>query len=107
MYTRLHQFLEKHKCLYLKQFGFRNTHSTNHALISITEKIKEALDNDIFSCGVFLDFQKAFDTVNHKILLEKMKHYGIRDIPLEWFSSYLQNRKQQPPSMTHTQLNYL
>ena len=53
MYTRLYNFLEKYNCLYKKQFGFRNSHSTNHALISITEKIRESLDNNEYSCGVF------------------------------------------------------
>ena len=67
MYSRLSKFLDKFDCLYKKQFGFRNAHSTNHALISITEEIRKALDNNKFSCGVFLDFQKAFDTVNYKI----------------------------------------
>ena len=95
MYTRIYNFLEKYNCLYKKQFGFRNSHSTNHALISITEKIRESLDNNEYSCGVFLDFQKAFDTVNHNILLKKLHHYGIRGITNDWFKSYLNNRTQQ------------
>ena len=95
MYTRLYNFLEKYNCLYKKQFGFRNSHSTNHALISITEKIRESLDNNEYSCGVFLDFQKAFDTVNHNILLKKLHHYGIRGITNDWFKRYLNNRTQQ------------
>ena len=70
MYTRLYNFLEKYNCLYKKQFGFRNSYLTNHALISITE-IGESLDNNEYSCGVFLDFQKVFDTVNDNILLKK------------------------------------
>ena len=70
MYTRLYNFLEKYNCLYKKQFGFRNSYLTNHALISITE-IRASLDNNEYSCGVFLDFQKVFDTVNDNILLKK------------------------------------
>ena len=85
MYSRLSKFLDKFDCLYKKQFGFRNTHSTSHALISITEEIRKALDNNEFSCGVFLDFQKAFDTVNHKILIDKLHHYGVRGVTLSWF----------------------
>ena len=95
MYLRLSKFLDKFHCLYKKQFGFRNAHSTNHALICITEEIRKALDNNKFSCGVFLDFQKPFDTVNYKILIDKLHHYGIRGVTLSWFESYLTNRIQQ------------
>ena len=82
IYTKLYNFLERYNCLYKKQFGFRNSHSTDHAFISITEKIRGSLDNNEYSCGVFLDFQKAFDTVNHNILLKKLHHYGIRGSPM-------------------------
>ena len=95
MYSRLSKFLDKFDCIYKKQFEFRNAHSTNHALISITEEIRKALDNNEFSCGVFLDFQKAFDTVNHKILIDKLHHYGVRGVTLSWFESYITNRIQQ------------
>ena len=81
LHERLYSFLEHNKCIYNLQFGFRPIHSTNHALISITEQIKTSLDKNKFACGVFLDFQKAFDTVNHKNLLSKLSHYGIRGIP--------------------------
>ena len=56
--------------------------------------IRSVLDNDQFTCGAFIDLQKAFDTVDHKILLSKMNHYGIKGIPYEWFKSYLTNRQQ-------------
>ena len=95
MHGRLYKFLNKTNRLYAKQFGFRNIHSTNHALISITEEIRRALDHDEFACGVFLDFQEAFDTVNHKILLTKMEYHGIRGLASDWFKSYLTNRVQQ------------
>ena len=77
------------------QFGFRKKHSTNHALLNIFENIKEKLDNKTFSCGVFIDLEKAFDTVNHKILVKKLEFYGIRGISNEWFCSYLSNRQQR------------
>ena len=77
----MNKFLENHKCFYKNQFGFRKKHSTNHALITITEKIRNVLDNNQYACGVLLDFQKAFDTVNHRILLSKLEYYGIRGIP--------------------------
>ena len=76
------------------QFGFRKKHSTEHALLSIIEEVRKNLDNGIYSCGVFVDLEKAFDTVNHQILLSKLDHYGIRDNALKWLKSYLSNRKQ-------------
>ena len=94
MYTRLYNFLDIHNCIYNLQFGFREKHSTNHALFSITEKIREALDNNNFACGIFIDLQKAFDTVDHNILLQKLNHYGIRGVANNWFNSYLSNRTQ-------------
>ena len=94
MYKRLYKFLEKYEILYALQFGFRSNHSIDHALVSLTEAIKNALDDRKFGCGIFLDLQKAFDTVNHNILLSKLEHYGIRGTALEWFKSYLSERKQ-------------
>ena len=76
------------------QFGFRQKHSTNHALLSMCQQIRETIDKGNLAVGVFVDFQKAFDTVNHEILLRKLEHYGIRGVPNQWFSSYL-NKKQQ------------
>ena len=94
MYSRLYSFLKIYNCLNELQFGFQANHSTAHALLSITEKIRNALDTDHFACGVFIDLRKAFDTVDHKILVKKLEHYGSRGIPKHWFSSYLSNRKQ-------------
>ena len=94
MKTRLYDFLEEHDILFKNQFGFRNKSSTAHSLIEITENIKESIDNGKYGCGVFIDLKKAFDTVNHKILLTKLEHYGIRGPILKWFESYLTDRKQ-------------
>ena len=94
IYKRLYNFLEIHKILYNLQFGFRASHSVDHALLSLTESIKNSLDNKKFGCRIFLDLQKVFDTVNHQILLDKLEHYGIRGTALTWFSSYLSNRSQ-------------
>ena len=74
--------------------GFRSKHSTIHALINITEYVRSALDEGKYACGIFVDLQKAFDTVNHKILLDKLSHYGIHGNMNEWFKSYLQGRNQ-------------
>ena len=85
LYQRLYSFFEHDKCIYNLQFSFRPIHSTNHALVSITEQIKTALNKNKFACGFFLDSQKALDSVNHKILLSKLSHYGIRDSPHKLF----------------------
>ena len=80
---------EKFDCL-TQQFGFRAKYSTTHALINITEKIRSVLDQNKVACSIFVDLQKAFDTVNHKIILEKLNYYGFRGIINFWFQSYLQ-----------------
>ena len=95
IYKRIYSFIEKNKCLYSLQFGFRAKHSTTHSLINITEKIRFALDHNKVACGIFVDLQKAFDTVNHEILLDKLNHYGFRGIINDWFRSYLHERKQK------------
>ena len=92
MYSRLFTFLNLHNQLYCRQFGFRKSHSTMHTLINIVERIRESLDKGEYACGVFVDLQKAFDTVDHKILLHKLDHYGIRGPAKQWFKSYLSNR---------------
>ena len=79
VYSRLYSFLEIHECIYVLQFGFRSKHSTNHALTSLTETIREALDNSNYAFGIFVDFQKAFDTVNH-ILLITYSYFKIRPL---------------------------
>ena len=94
IHKKLYNFLEEHNILYHNQHGFRKNNSTIHALMQITERIKTSIDSGKFGCGIFIDLRKAFDTVNHNVLLTKLEHYGIRDSMLKWFQSYLSGRKQ-------------
>ena len=93
-YNRLAPFLKVQKILFELQFGFRTNHSTDMALTILLDKIINALEKGHIMVGIFLDFSKAFDTVNHKILLDKLNIYGIRRIANDWISSYLSNRTQ-------------
>ena len=94
MYSGFYAFLEKYKLLFKKQFGFRNNHSTSHALISLIDLVRKYLDNNYFACGVFINLQKAFDTVNREIFLVKLDFYGIRGLANGWLKSFLENKKQ-------------
>ena len=77
MYTFLYTFLDYNNIIYDLQFGFRQQHSTFYALINITENIRKALDDGNIGCEIFVDLQKAFETVDHQILLAKLNHYRI------------------------------
>ena len=80
--------------LYNLQFGFRASHTINHARVSLTESAKNTLDSKNFRSGIFFDLKKAFETVHHQILLKKLDHYRVRGIALSWLNSYLSNREQ-------------
>jgi hypothetical protein len=94
MYTRISEFLNETKSLFEYQFGFRKSYSSYMPMMILTDKLYKYLDEGKSAIGVFLDFSKAFDTVNHSILIEKLFHYGIRGNALEWLKSYLCNRSQ-------------
>jgi hypothetical protein len=94
MYDRVMTFVTKHNILYGYQFGFRKKHSTSLALIKLLDNITKSLDEEKMVLGVFLDFSKAFDTVNFNILFSKLECYGIRGAALSWFKSYLNQREQ-------------
>ena len=105
MYKHLYDFLELRNILCSFHFGFRGCHSINHALISLKESVKNSLDSKKFGCGIFLDLQKAFDTVNRQILLKKLENYVTRGIALSWFCSYLSNREEYVPVKGHNSCN--
>ena len=94
MHKRVYKFLNQSDYFYKYQFGFRETYSTELALITLNDKICTAFDRNRNILGIFLDLSKAFDTVNFPILLNKLNYYGIRGIPLLWLTNYLTPRKQ-------------
>ena len=94
IYNRLYSFLTKENVLNENQFGFRKMHSTVHALHSSVRKIEAALDHGLHTIGIFIDLSKAFDTLDHSILLKKLDHYGIRGIAQQLLESYLTGRQQ-------------
>ena len=79
MYNRIYKFLDKNNITNSLQFGFWQHYSTFYALLNLTEAIMKALDDNNFACCIFIDLQKAFDTVDYSILLSKLCHYGIRE----------------------------
>lgn len=94
VFNRLLSYIEGNNILCNNQYGFRKGHSTYMPLIDMYDKISVAIDKNEFPIGVFIDLSKAFDTLEHSILLSKLEHYGIRGLALNWFRSYLSNRRQ-------------
>ena len=93
--NRLLSFLDQHNILYLHQYGFRKNHSSYMPIISLIDYITDHLENGMYTVSVFLDFKKAFDSINHDILLYKLNHYGIRGAAYDLIKDYLTNRLQQ------------
>ena len=94
VYKRMKCFIDKTNFLYPSQYGFRPCHSTEHAILDIVNAIQSNMDKGSFSCGVFIDLKKAFDTVDHNILLKKLDFYGFRGMIQDGFESYLRERIQ-------------
>ena len=94
MYSRVIDFIKKFKILYANQYGFQKGLSTELAINSLLNNIIDCLENKEVGFCILLDFAKAFDTVNHEILLEKLYYYGIRGVAHKWFKSYLSERMQ-------------
>src|SRR4051812_11698029 len=94
VYKRVYNFWDKNGVLYKYQFGFRKGFSTSLALMEVMDYCYKNIDEGYKVLGIFFDLQKAFDTVDHGILLSKLYNYGIRGLMYNWFQDYLRDRKQ-------------
>ena len=92
-YNRLYSYLTEKNILFNKQFGFREGYSTEHALLELVDQSSNAFNDKNYLLGIFIDLSNTFDTVDHKILIQKLEHYGINGRNLSWFKNYLTNRK--------------
>ena len=94
IYNKVFEFLVRYQILFETQYGFRKGRNTTHATIDFIKTIEEAIETNKYAIGVFCDLSKAFDTLNHEVLLQKLDHYGIRGTANTWFRSYLTNGRQ-------------
>ena len=94
-YNRLLSFIDRHNILHAHQFGFRKKYSTGIALAHVISTLISKINSGKPTVLALLDLKKAFDLINHKLLLIKLNSYGIRGLPLQWLSSYLTNRTQK------------
>ena len=87
MHIRTVKFLDQNKLIFEHQYSFRENKSTSLAILDLQSQLIKTIENQLFSCSMFVDFSKAFDTVSHSILLGKLDHYGFRGIVYSWFKS--------------------
>ena len=106
VYNRLFNYLVKHSILHTSQYGFQINLSTEQAILELQDRVTNILENGKLCVGIFMDLSKAFDTLDHSILLSKLQAYGIRGMALDWFRNYLSNRKQYV-SINGTSSNHL
>ena len=94
IYNKVFEFLVRYEILFETQYGFRKGRNTTHATLDFIKTVEEAIESNQYAIGIFCDLSKAFDTLNHDILLKKLDHYGIRGTANLWFKSYLSERRQ-------------
>ena len=94
VFNQLYEYFTQNKLFSTSQYGFRDGHSTEFAILETTNRIHDYLNNGLNPIAVYMDLSKAFDTINHEILLSKLNKYGVSNIELNWFSNYLANRFQ-------------
>jgi hypothetical protein len=108
VFNQLYEYFTTNKLFYDSQYGYRKLHSTEYAALELVDRIKRCIDDSKIPFSIFLDMSKAFDTLNHEVLLYKLQYYGINGICLQWFKSYLTSRKQYVDfNGTALQLNIL
>ena len=95
VYLQTTEHLDECNVIYPRQFGFRKNHSTSDAIINFVGEILGAFNSNLMLLSIFVDLKKAFDTVSHSLIAEKLSCLGIQDITLQWYNSYLCGREQQ------------
>ena len=93
MYRTVYQFLESTEQIFPSQYGFRIAHSCKNAISELLSTIIKGKEEGLYTISLFLDLSKAFDSLNHTMILNKLESYGIRGTALQWFRSYLNNRQ--------------
>ena len=106
MYNRTYEFLDLNNIFFNSQYGFRKKHLCEHAITELTSEICKGLENGKHTMAIFIDLSKAFDTISHHILYQKLERYGIRGVALDWYKSYLSNRKLRAKCKTASSENY-
>ena len=94
VHKQLSKYFKDNKLFYKSQYGFRDEHSTELASIELIDRVMQSFDNKYTPIAIYMDLSKAFDTLDHKILTHKLEYYGIKNTELDWFKSYLNERKQ-------------
>ena len=94
MHNHLYKHLSDNNILYRNQFGFHEKHSTEHAIVQLVDQINHSFEKNLYTLGIFIDLSKAYYAGDHRILITKLENYGVKGTNLQWFKSYLKNRKQ-------------